>query len=359
MAEIQPMLTRIAPFDALKGASIYYTYTGSKQAIQNNLRITEKESGLAVYDFEYTGFEKVHHLPPNVIQNGKTYSAKLRVKYLDGTYSPYSNSVEFITVQTPVIDIENIDGLGYVYNSDVTFVARYSQANGEMVRTYRFNLYDEHEDLIKRFPLRSPSDGKGIVLTETAKNLEKGKGYYIECIVETMNGFTWSQKEKFIPLYIVPSINGVIQTRNDKDEGFVRITSNLKQLIGTQVRATDPNDTYISDNYEYEDEEWVIVPKDNPIVFKGMGMNRASDFVMKVWCKDIPYNSKFLEVSPPQGEGISISFWRYKDRVIAEKHYSGVTSRYVSNIVTIPEEGQFMIYARVIEHRIELVLTIL
>ncbi|MEX3625177.1 hypothetical protein [Viridibacillus arvi] len=359
MAEIQPMLTRIAPFDALKGTSIYFTYFGSKQAIENNLRIKDKSTGLVVYDFNYTGFEKVHHLPPNVIGNGKVYIAKIRVKYLDGTYSPYSNEVEFTTVKTPVLDIENIDGQGYVYNSDITFIARYSQSDGEMVRTYRFHLYDEKEDLIQSFPLRSPTDGAGIVLTETVTKLEKGKGYFIECVVETVNGFTWSQKEKFIPLYIVPSINGVIQTRNDSDEGFVRITANLKQLLGTQVRATDPNDTYISDNYEYENEEWVIVPSDNPIVFKGMGMNRASDFVMKVWCKNVPIGSQFLELSPQQGQGIPIKFWRYADRVLAVKEYSGIMSRHTSNVVNIPKSGEFMLYARVIEHRIELTLTVL
>lgn len=358
VAEIKPMLTRIPPFDAQRGTSIYFTYFGSKQAIENNLSIREKDTNLAVYDFNYTGFEKVHHLPPSVVVNGKKYVAKLRVKYIDGHYSEYSNDVEFITVKTPVLDIENIDGQGYVYNSDVTFIARYSQENGEMVRTYRFNLYDEKDDLIKRFPLRTP-EGAGLVLMETATMLEKGRGYFIECVIETENGFNWSHKEKFIPLYIVPSINGVIQTRNDQKEGFVRVTANLKQLLGTQVRVTDPDDTYISDNYEYEGNEWVIVPQENPIIFKGLGMNRASDFVMKVWCKDIPINSLFLELGTKDGDGIPIKFYRHADRVVAVKEFAGISSRYVSNIVDIPKSGQFMIYARVIEHRIELSLKVI
>lgn len=359
MAEVQPLLSRIAPFDATKGSSIYYTYSGSNQAIKNNLRITDAVTGLAVYDFSYSGFEKVHHLPTDVLQNGKTYKAKLRVEFLGGTFSPFSNEVEFKTVATPVIDIENIDGQGYVYNSDITFIARYSQANNERVKTYRFHLYNENEDLIKSFPLRVPSDGAGVILTETATKLEKGKGYFIECVVETMNGFIWSQREKFIPLYIVPSINGLVQTRNDSEEGFVRITANLKQMLGTQVRATDPNDTYISDNYQYEGDDWVIVPPNNPLIYRGLGMNRASDFVMKVWCKKILDNSMFLEIAPKDEKGIVIQFWKYKDRVVAIKEYAGIASSHCSNIVTIPTNGQFMLYARVIEHRIELAVKIL
>ncbi|MFJ8247280.1 hypothetical protein [Peribacillus asahii] len=357
LAEIAPKLTSIVPFDALRGTSIYFTYFGSKQAVQNELLIREKDTGLAVYSFSQTGLEKVHHVPPAVVENGKTYTGKLRVKFLDGTYSPYSNEVEFHVIATPILDIESVDGQGYVYNSDVTFVARYTQAHGEKVKTYRFHLYDENEDMIKSFPLRTPEDEAE--LTETVTGLEKGKGYFIECVIQTVRGFTWSQKEKFVPLYLIPSINGLVQTRSDNEEGFIRVTANLKQLLGTQVRVTDPNDTYISDNYEYEDEDWIIVPDGNPLVFKGLGMNRASDFVMKVWCKNVPIDTKFLELSPPQGEGIPIELWRYHDRIVAVKRYAGAKSVYCSNIIEMPEEREFMLYVKVIEHRIQLTITIL
>lgn len=359
MTEIQPKLMVIKPFDGMQGASIYFTYFGSKQGTENNLFIKEKDTGLAVYNFNFKGYEKVHHLPPNGIANGKTYVAKIRVKFLDGTYSPYSNEVEFHAVRTPILDIENIDGQGYVYNSDVTFIARYSQEHNEPVKKYRFSLYDENEDLIQNYPLRTPVDEAGIVLTETITGLEKGKGYFIDCHIETKKGFIWSHREKFIPIYIIPSLNGVIQTRNDSDEGFVRVTANLKQILASQVRATDPDDTYISDNYKYEDDDWVVVPKSNPLVFKGLGMNRASDFIMKIWCKDVPINSMFLELRTKHGDGLPIKFYRYKDRIVAEKTYAEVTSRHVSNIVSIPVDREFMLYAKVIEHRIELVLRIM
>ncbi|MEH7207624.1 hypothetical protein V7094_15500 [Priestia megaterium] len=358
MAEVTPSLLKIDPFDADLGASVYYTFTGSKATVENNLRITDKSTGLAVYDFSYSGTEKVHHIPPAELVNGKTYIAKIRVKYLDETYSPYSNEVEFLALKRPVLDIENIDGGGYVYNSDITFIARYTQDNGEVVKTYRFHLYDEQEDLIQSYPLRYPTDA-GVVLEETVKGLEKNKGYFIECVVVTENGFVWSQKERFIPIYLVPSIHGVVQTANVEDDGFVQVTANLKQLLGSQVRATNTADLYVSDNYEYEDQDWVIIPSDNPLIYKNLGMNRASDFVVKVWCKNIPDASMFLELSPKDETGIPIYFWKYSDRIMAVKHFNGLASRHRSNIIEIPDDAEFMLYVRAIEHRIDLEVKLL
>lgn len=373
MAEIQPILLTIEPFDALKGTSVYFTYTGSKQALDNELVITDVGTKEIVYDYEYSSFEKVHHIPPTTLQNGKTYTAKIRIKASDGTYSPYSNSVQFVTLATPVLDITNIDGQGYVYNTNVTFVAKYTQENGENIKNYRFSLYNENEDLIKDFPVRYP-DNDNNELTETVDGLEKGKAYFIECLIETVNGFTWSTRERFIPLYIVPSINGVISTRNDADNGFVRITANLKKIIGTRVAGDSvsqagsltkqesslyEDDAQKVDGYEYIDEDWVIVPDNNPILFTGLDMNRASDFVMKVWCRNIPNGKEFIDISPPYDNGIAIQLWKYSDRVLAVKELNGIKSVYCSNIVTIPNGVDFMIYMKVIEHRIDLEIKLL
>ncbi|URJ76433.1 hypothetical protein MF621_004140 (plasmid) [Bacillus velezensis] len=365
MIDIKPTLYVIEPWDALKGTSVYYSYTGSKQSLDNELVITDILSNEIVYKYEFSSFEKVHHIPPSLLTNGSQYKAKIRVKMIDGTYSPYSNEVSFKTFSTPVLDIDNIDGQGYVYNSDVTFIALYSQGDGELVKSYRFSLYDENEDLIKNFPIRTPSSQEA--LTEVVKGLEKGKGYFIECSIETINGVTYSHKERFIPLYIVPSINGVISTRNDSDEGFIRVTANLKQITGTQVQSSpkslinNENNSLeqIKDNYKYIDNEWIVIPREDPVVFRGLGMNRASDFITKVWCRNIPDFKEFLEIRPVEGEGIPIKFYKYPNKIVAEKNIGDIQSRYISNLVSIPKDVDFMLYVQVIEHRIYLEIKIL
>lgn len=360
MIDVKPTLFKIEPWDALKGTSVYFSFTGSKQAMENELSITNQLTGEIVYQFLYSSFEKVHHIPPVELINGNVYQAKLRVRDVDGSFSPYSNTVVFRTLKSPVLDIISIDGQGYVYNTAVTFEAFYSQDDNEKVKNYRFNLYDENEDLIKNYPVKNPEIGSG-ALFEVVSGLEKGKGYFIECTIETVNGLIYSHKERFIPMYIVPSLNGVIATVNDRDEGFVRITTNLKQITGTQVKGTPKTfgDDYDSDNYTYIDDEWIVIPKSKPLIFTGLGMNRASDFVMKVWCKDILNGTKFMELSPAENEGIPIQFWKYKDRVIAVKEYGGSVARYRSNIVTVPQGVPFMLYVKAIEHRLDLSIQIL
>lgn len=354
MAEIVPILLNIEPWDSEKGTNLYFSYTGSKQAVGNKVVVTDVDTSEIVYSFEYVSFERTHPLPPREFVNGKTYKAKLQVKLSDGTYSPFSNEVVFKTFKTPVLDIISIDGQGYVYNQDITFEATYSQANGENVKSYKFSLYDENEDLIKDYPLRDANASTH--LTEVISGLEKSVCYFVECSIETVNGVTWSHRERFIPMYIVPSVNGLIQTVNDEDNGIVRITTNLKQITGTQVKGTPKvdDDGYDSNNYEYIDDEWVVIPSDRPVIFQGLSMNKASDFVLKLWCKNLPDGKMFAEVSHPNHEDVTLEFWKYSDKIIAVKNMNDITARYRSNTFPMPKEKEFMVYVKVIEHRIDI-----
>jgi len=355
--DINPILLVIPPWDATKGTSIYYAYTGSKQATENQMIIVDAETDVIVYNQLFRTFEKVHHVPALAIANGGTYRARLRVKLADGTFTSYSSDIEFMAFATPVVTIDNIDGQGYVYNTDVTFVATYSQSNGEKLKNYKFSLYDENEHLIENYPVRLPSLSNPNSLSETVNGLEKSNGYSIEVRIETENGMLNTYRKRFIPLYIVPSINGVVSTVADTDDGFVRITANLKQILGTKVKALDSADNSLS--FDYQDEDWVVIPQHAPLIFTGLGMNRASDFMMKVWCKQIPNNTKFLELSPVGDKPIAIEFWKKSDRIIAVKKHGILNSVHVSNIISIPFSSEFMLYAKVIEHRIDLSITIL
>lgn len=348
---IIPRIQNINPIDAKTGATIYFEYTGSKQVVGNELVIKDVSTSLTVYTFTNSTYEKKHDLPPNILTNGKIYTAEIRVQYGDNTYSGYSVGVKFHALSRPVLDIISIDGQGYVYNKDVTFQAQYSQLEGDIIKRYRFSLYDENNFLMKNYPMRYNTGNMNMtMLEELVRDLEKSKGYYIEITVETHRGMTYSHKEKFIALFIVPSMDGSLKVRTSNDTGFVNVEAFLKQITGTNVVADgEEND------YEYLDNEWIIIPSDNPLIFTNLEMNKASDFISKVWFKDIPFNSDkpFMSIVENDKEK-SIDFYRKSDRVIAVKTFGGVEARYTSNkLMTLPSDAIYM-YTRVIEHRIEI-----
>jgi len=347
---MKPTLHSIQTFDAKRGASVYFTYTGSKQIASNELTITNIATGLVVYKFKNQNYEKVHHIPPTVLENGKTYKAEVKVTHSDGTSSDFSNAVTFYTVTTPILDIISIDGQGYVYNTDVTFVANYKQVEDDLITRYRFSLYDENNYLLKNYPMRY-NDSKAILtsISETIHDLRKGKGYYIEVSVETEKGMFHSHKERFIPMYVTPAVRGVIEAENDEEFGFVKVNSRLKQLLGTAITATEYHD------YQYIDKDWIVIPNEAPVLFKGLGMNRASDFIMKVWFYDVPIGDMFLSLTQEDGL-ISIDFYRLKDRVIAKKYINGVGSVYTSNVLNVGQDEKIFMFVKVVEHRIDIVI---
>lgn len=345
---MKPTLLSIKTFDTNKGSSIYYSYTGSMQIVSNELKITDVLTNKIVYQYEARSYEKVHHIPPTILVNGKTYKAEIRVSHKNSGFSEWSNAVIFYTVTTPVLDIVSIDGQGYVYNTDVTFEATYNQRESDQIVRYRFSLYDENNILLKNYPMRYNDKRESLTTVhETIGDLRKSQGYYIEVMIETEKGMFHSQKEKFIPMYVTPFVNGVINAENDEDNGFVRVNARLKQLLGTAITA---NKSY---NYKYHNEDWIEIPNEAPVMFKGLGMNRASDFIMKTWFRKVPVGEMFLSLTQEDGL-ISIDFYREKGRVVAKKYINNVCATYTSNVLSVSESEEVYMYVKVIEHRIEI-----
>lgn len=348
---MKPTLLTIKTFDTDKGSSVYYNYTGSMQIISNELKITDILTNSIVYQYEAQSYEKVHHIPPSILINGRTYQAQIRVSHKESGFSEWSNSVNFYTVTTPVLDIVSIDGQGYVYNTDVTFEATFNQQENDEIVRYRFSLYDENNVLLKNYPMRYNDRRESLSrIQETINDLRKSHGYYIEVMIETEKGMFHSQKEKFIPMYITPFVNGVINAENDEENGFVRVNARLKQLLGTAITA---NKYY---NYKYIDGDWINIPNEAPVMFKGLGMNRASDFIMKVWFRKVPVGEMFLSLTQEDGL-ISIDFYREADRVIAKKYIDNVGAVYTSNELLVSTDEEVYMYVKAVEHRLEIVLS--
>lgn len=286
--------------------------------------------------------------------NGKSYWAKIRVQLNETTWSDWSPEVEFICLTTPSLTFDNVDDKSYVYNNDILMSVIYRQAQGERVTNYQFSLLDQNKTPITHYPTRVPDVASPNVFTERVSNLVKGRLYYIGIRINTKNGINYFEEHEFIPHFVAPSFDGIMTVKNNGDEGQVLVQSYLKQMLATQTKPFIPNsETNNATNYIYMQDEWIIIPNEMPLMYERLGMAKASDFIVKLWCKNV-LNGLFLDFSEPNEEGVHLRFYKHDDCITCEKEYLGIKSRTKSNTVTNLKLKEFYLFIRVVEFRIEM-----
>ncbi|MFT8556547.1 hypothetical protein [Liquorilactobacillus hordei] len=350
----QPVLNYIGNFDANDSVVFTYVYLGSERSSANMLSIRENVGDSApVYEQQQVIADKEHELPAGSLQNGKAYLAKIKVKTGDN-WSDWSGEIEFMCLDKPNIIFDTIDSSSFVYNDDVLMSALYTQAQGDTITNYQFKLYDQNHITISTYPVRVPATTATTRLSERVSNLIKGKLYYISLTVNTSHDINYTAEKQFTPQYIVPTISGVLQPLVVEDQGQVMMEMFLKQILGTPVKPFIPNRPTDSETYyTYYNNDYVVIPQDNPLMFTKLGMAKASDFIAKVWCMNI-LNGTFLDFAPELGNGIHIKFLKYDDYIVCEKSFGSLVSRTKSNIVEGLGLKEFYLYIKVKEFRVEM-----
>ena len=354
---MNPFLNMIDNFDASFDYSVYFTYLGSNRMIRNKLSIRESGSDTPVYARESAQFDKNHVIPGGILANGKSYKAKIQVmQEIGNEWTAWSPEVEFLCLSTPVITFDNIDNQKFVYNDDIMMTAIYRQAEGEKIETYQFMLMNENKIPITSFPTRIPDPKTPSILQERISGLIKGRLYYIACSVKTFNGINYREVKEFIPQFIAPTFNGVVQVSNQGDSGQVLVQGFLKQMLGTQVKPYIPFADDDGDwNYTYLSNDWIIIPPKMPLIFTSLGMAKASDWIAKVWCKNVS-NGLMLDFSREDGKDIHLKFYKHDDYIVCEKDYGGIKYRTKSNTVKDLKLKEFYLYIRVIEFRVQMTI---
>lgn len=352
---MKPYINLIENFDAKNRYTVTYTYLGSERITTNQLQIREAVSGSEpIYDRVSTRFDKNHTVPENILTNGKSYWAKLRVQLNENNWSDWSSEIEFMCLATPVLTFDSLDEKNYVYNNDVSMSVIYRQEQGERVETYQFTLMSQNKTPITKYPTRIPDTANPNVFTERMSNLVKGRLYYVGVRITTRNGINYYETHEFIPHFVTPSLEGIVEVKNNGDAGQVLVQSYLKQMLGTQTKPFIPSaPTDTPDNYTYIDGEWIIIPKEMPLMYTRLGMAKASDFITKVWCKNV-LNGEMLYFTEENGGGVGMKFIKHDDYITCEKEYLGIKSRTRSNIVENLGLKEFYLYIKVVEYRIEM-----
>src|SRR5699024_9830019 len=140
----------------------------------------------------------------------------------------------------------------------------------------------------------------------------------------------------------------------NKDDGQIVVDLFLKQLLGTSARAYIPkrkNDN--ADNYTYWKDDYVFVPKENPLIYTKLAMAKASDWIGKFWVMNVQ-NGLFLDFSPAEDRGQHIKFYKHDDYITCEKEFGQIKSRTRSNVIKDLKLRPFYMFVYVKEYRVEI-----
>lgn len=350
----QPILNQASNYDAKNSYTFTFTYLGAEHTTTNTLSIREDGPGTKpVYEKDQVSLDKNHILPAKTLNNGTAYLAKVRVKLKDG-YSEWSPEIKFTCYTTPRILFDTIDQHQFIYTNDVLMSAIYTQAQNEPVTSYQYTLYDQRHVALVKYPIRKPERKSPTRFSERVSNIKKGKLYYIGLKVVTEHGIIYEQLQEFTAQYITPSVSGIIQPTMNKDDGQIVVDLFLKQLLGTSARAYIPhrkNDN--ADNYTYWKDDYVFVPKENPLIYTKLAMAKASDWIGKFWVMNVQ-NGLFLDFSPAEDRGQHIKFYKHDDYITCEKEFGQIKSRTRSNVIKDLKLRPFYMFVYVKEYRVEI-----
>lgn len=350
----QPILNQASNYDAKNSYTFTFTYLGAEHTTTNTLSIREDGPGTKpVYEKDQVSLDKNHILPAKTLNNGTAYLAKVRVKLKEG-YSEWSPEIKFTCYTTPRILFDTIDQHQFIYTNDVLMSAIYTQAQNEPVTSYQYTLYDQRHVALVKYPIRKPERNSPTRFSERVSNIKKGKLYYIGLKVVTEHGIIYEQLQEFTAQYITPSVSGIIQPTMNKDDGQIVVDLFLKQLLGTSARAYIPkrkNDN--ADNYTYWKDDYVFVPKENPLIYTKLAMAKASDWIGKFWVMNVQ-NGLFLDFSPAEDRGQHIKFYKHDDYITCEKEFGQIKSRTRSNVIKDLKLRPFYMFVYVKEYRVEI-----
>ena len=350
----QPILNQVRNYDANEEYTFNFMYLGAESTTTNTLSIRKDEpDSKPIYEQDQVSLDKNHILPAKTLTNGNAYLAKVRVK-TDNGYSEWSSEIKFMCFTTPKILFDTIDQKQFIYTNDVLMSAVYMQAQGEPVETYQFTLYDQRHVIVQKYPVRVPDADSPTRFSERVKDIRKGKLYYIGLKVTTKHDMIYEQLQQFTAQYVTPSISGIVHPVLNKDEGQISVELFLKQMLGTSARAYIPNRKNDNDDqYTYWKNDYVVVPKENPLMYTKLAMAKASDWVAKLWVMNVQ-NGVFLDFAPTFGDGQHIRFIKHDDYITCEKQAGRIVSRTRSNSIPGLKLRPFYLFIRVKEYRIEM-----
>ena len=179
---------------------------------------------------------------------GQSYKVQLAYIYNNKVIGYYSTVGIAKYTTDPKIEIEGLEPGGIGINK-TNFIGHYSQYNGditERVYSYQFIVYDEYHNIFATSgeQLHNTINDEQLYESydsfELNKELIKGKNYYIQYKVTTINNYEAASPEYRIinRETIDPEIRATLQAVMDENNGFAQI--NLKGIKDAATKSEIP-----------------------------------------------------------------------------------------------------------------------
>lgn len=283
MALTKPIVGTIRAFDATIDKVIEFTVQSGQQVIGNTIIIKNQETGEEVYNNYLQTFQYSHLIPANTLINGDNYQVTIQTSGINEGVSPISNPVQFKCLTTPQINISNIPSSGIVQSSNYNFTGNYYQEQGELLQSFEFNLYNNNNILLSTSGVKYSTD-----IQYTFSGLEDNSSYYIELIINTVNGMVVSTERILFNVdYIEPSFFTVNQLENLCDTGQIQISSNIIVIIGESFPIPP----------KYINNKEVDLKEKNSYVSFNDGFSINDNFTLKLIGRDFISNSEIIRLT--------------------------------------------------------------
>lgn len=332
----QPILYQILPFDVTVGTRLTFSYDGN-QVFSNEVVITDNTNGQVVYQAKRTNvMSSYHDIAPNSgLKNGGYYTAKIRVFDKDDTPSEYSNLRTFYCFHTPIFGFSNFTEYQIVENSQFTLELSYDdREQSEPLDTYYIILYNSTMSVLKNSGVIPASTSMSYKLTD----LENGSQYFVRAVGTTLNGIVMDTGAlEFSVNYIKPLYWAYVDLKNNKNDGNIKISSNIVSIEGTSNPTPIP----------YLNESEADLRKDGSWVRFGNNFVIGESFSVKIRCRSLKNGENIFEatgaasqISLKYIEGYFNSFSKTEKcgYIVLRMIQAGTIYTLLSNKIEIPNE---------------------
>lgn len=262
-----PLLSPIKSFSSNEVYEVVFNVIGGNQVVKNTLEIQNVSDNSIVYNMTVDSFVYKHVIPKDKLINGIQYKAKIKTGDASNNWSEWSSWSVFSCVDRPVVTIPTINN-NIINNQTVLFQGEYSQ-EFDVLQSYKFILYNQNQIPIQIFTEKYDNN-----LIQEITGLQNETKYYLE--LKTVSALSMEGSSglcEFTPSYATPKLTSMIALDNLYEQGAIKISSNVIQLIFKTEDGTNP--VYINNN---------AIDLTNQMIYLN-NLDIDSNFSIKIFCK--------------------------------------------------------------------------